>query len=110
MPSMNKFAGYWKKLKHIKDKLVTGIGWLNDNIIKPFKPLIAAGLEAMDVKGGDQILDLTSGTLDLLQKDNPQEVVTSLEDLFLSTQKLPSERKPKGIENKSGKYKNPFAK
>lgn len=102
---MVKSAGWLKKLKKVGDLIGKGASWVNNNIVKPMKPLINHGINfassALGVPGvGAAInsgLDMASNYLDSKYGTNSNKYITdisdNISDRIMDTQRMPSQRK-----------------
>lgn len=101
---MVKAAGFLKKLKNLKNIVGKGAGWINENLVKPLRPVIDTGLEMAGLGGVKQIVDAGSRFIDKYSGYKPsgnnqfRNMVTDVQDFALETQRTPAERK----------YSNPF--
>ena len=103
---MTKSAGFLKKLKKVGQLIGKGAGWVNDNVVKPLRPVIDT---ALDMTGygsvAKPILNAGSSFIDKYSGRTPSQNkkwVNALEDVAdyaLDTQRAPAERK----------YVNPFS-
>lgn len=106
---MVKSAGFLKKLKKIGQLIGKGAGWVNENVVKPLKPIInqginfatgAAGVPMLGtainsaIDAGTNWIDSTFGG-----KSNKQiqDVTRFGTDLLLDTQRAPSQKKYGGL-------------
>jgi hypothetical protein len=103
---MTKSARFLKKLKKVGQLIGKGVGWVNDNIVKPLRPVIDT---ALDMTGygsvAKPILNAGSSFIDKYSGRTPQQdmrivgAVQDIADYALDTQRAPAERK----------YVNPFS-
>ena len=102
---MVKSVGWLKKLKKIGDTIGKGASWVNNNIVKPMKPLIRNGVNfatsALGVPGVGSIintaLDYGSDLLDSKYGTSSNKKITNISnvvgDYLEDTQRSPSKRK-----------------
>lgn len=101
---MVKAAGFLKKLKKVGQLLKKGTGWVNENVVKPLKPVIDTGLDMAGLSFAKPIVDMGSRFIDEYSGYKPKDdrikrFVGTATDIALDTQRAPAERK----------YINPFA-
>lgn len=91
---MGKSVGWLKKLKKVKDVIGDGLSWVNNNIVKPFRPMIDTGLEMAGYGTiGKTALDFGSGLIDKIgSKNNAKDTLEYIGDFILDTQKTPTEK------------------
>ena len=68
-----------KCFKKVGSAFKKGLNFVNDKIVKPFKPIIKAGVNAL-VPGAGAIVDVASDGLDALSKGDYQKVVQLASD------------------------------
>ena len=107
---MVKSAGFLKKLKKIGQLIGKGAGWVNENVVKPLKPLInqgvnfAAGAAGVPMLGTaiNSAIDAGSSWLDSNFGGQENKQIKDFTrygvDRIMDTQRAPPERK----------YDNPF--
>ena len=129
---MVKSAGFLKKLKKIGNLIGKGASWVNNNIVKPLKPIInqgvsfAAGAMGVPMVGTaiNSAIDAGSNWLDenfnTPTNKNIQKIVGYGADLALDTQRPQQDRKYLNFNDYSDEeefnppprshkaYKNPF--
>lgn len=108
---MFKKAGYLKTLKKMKDFFGKGLTWVNNNIVKPLKPIINNALEMTPYGDiGKIALETGSNLIDNFGYNNDPnvgynnfgKVVEQTSDIIMDSQRAPRDRKY------NQKYKNPF--
>ena len=99
---MTKSAGFLKKLKKVGQLVGKGASWVNENVVKPLRPVIDT---ALDMTGYGSIvkpiLNAGSNWLDsnfkTEQNDAIKTGITFGKDLFLDTQRAPTQKKYGGL-------------
>ena len=86
---VNKFAGFFKRMKKLGSTIGSGMSWINDNIIKPMKPLIQNGLEAAGYKDAGKYIDMGSNIVDKFNKQDYSGASSGINDMIMETQRLP---------------------
>lgn len=98
---MTKSAGFLKKLKKVGQLIGKGAGWINDNVVKPMRPVIDTALDMTGFGAAKPLLDIGSNWLDSNFKSKQNDAIrTGIEfgkDLFLDTQRAPSQKKYGGL-------------
>ena len=102
---MNKSAGWLKKLKKVTNAIGKGASWVNNNIVKPMKPLInkainfgasAAGVPMVGT-AINAALDYGSDYLDQTYGSSSNKTIMDaskhISDYIEDTQRFPSNRK-----------------
>ena len=102
---MTKSAGFLKKLKKVGQLIGKGAGWVNNNVVKPLRPVIDTGLDMAGAGAAKKLLDFGSNMIDQYSGYKPsanddryRRFVTGAADFALDTQRAPADRK----------YANPF--
>ena len=100
---MVKSIGWLKKLKKIGDTIGSGASWINNNIVKPMKPLINQGISFAAGAAGvpmlapaiNSAIDAGSNWLDNKYGTQSNEKYKNIArygaDLLMDSQRLPSD-------------------
>ena len=100
---MVKSAGFLKKLKKVGQLVGKGVGMVNDNIIKPLRPVIDTGLDMFGFGGAKKVLDGASNLIDQFSGYKPssddklKKIIGVGTDFVLDTQRAPSDKKYGGF-------------
>lgn len=93
---MVKSAGFLKKMKKIGNIIGQGASWVNNNIVKPLRPIVDTALDMTGFGAAKPILDVGSNWLDehFGTKSNKQiqDFTKLTADFTLDTQR-PSQNK-----------------
>ena len=103
---MVKAAGFLKKLKKLGQIAGKGFGWLNENVVKPLRPVIDTALDMTGfgtplkkvVDFGSNLIDEYSGYKPTIKDGRVKKIVERTSDFALDTQRAPQDKK----------YTNPF--
>ena len=68
-----------KGFKKVKDGVVKAAGWVNNNIIKPFKPMITTVANKF-LPGSGAAVDLASNVIDAADNEDWDRVRTTVRD------------------------------
>lgn len=98
---MVKSAGFLKKLKKVGQLIGKGASWVNENVVKPLRPVINTALDMTGFGAAKPILDIGSNWLDSNFGTKPdktfQKGIEIGKDIFLDTQRAPSQKKYGGL-------------
>ena len=103
---MVKSAGFLKKLKKLGTLIGKGVGWVNENVVKPLRPVIDTGLDMLGVgtfakpalNMASNMIDKFSGYQSSPSDERAKQFIGVASDFALDTQRAPKDRK----------YTNPF--
>ena len=103
---MGKSAGFLKRLKKLKDFVGKGAGWVNENLLKPMRPVIDTALDMTGygaplkkvVDFGSELVDKYSGYTPNARDRQIKNAVSWGTDVVLDTQRSSTDKK----------YANPF--
>ena len=97
-------AGILKRMKKLKDFVGKGASWINNNVVKPLRPVIDTGLDIMNLSPMKKVIDVGSGLVDKWdeydgRKTNikPRQYIEQGMDYLMDSQRTPSERKYKPL-------------
>ena len=68
-----------KGFKKVGSAFKKGVTWVNDNVVKPFKPLIKAAADAY-YPGAGKAVDIASGGIDAISRGDLRSAKQSGED------------------------------
>lgn len=103
---MVKSAGFLKRLKNLKDFVGKGASFINDNIVKPLRPIVDTALDMTGFGAVKPILDMGSNFIDetfgnsASTMHNNNRFKKGIElgaDIFMDTQRAPKDKKYGGF-------------
>ena len=101
---MVKSAGWLKKLKKVGQLIGKGVGWVNENVVKPLRPVIDTGLDMFGLGGAKKVLDGASNFIDQYSGYKPssssntfKNIIAGTADFALDSQRAPSDKKYGGL-------------
>lgn len=115
-------VGFYKKLKTVAASLGKGLAWVNENIAKPLSGIVKGGMELLGApEWAGKVYDTATNGISYLsnklgyQPNNKVgEIVDSVVDIGLDTQRSDKDKKYKGKRkrsqrnNGSNPYEDPF--